>query len=64
MVTHTKKATHSADYPSWVSKNNAEALAKAITGIVNSILTTGIYPNVRKNAEKNTPQEEQQPTNM
>ena len=51
MVTHTKKATHSADYPSWLSKNNAEALAKPITNIVNSILTTGIYPNVRKSAE-------------
>ena len=47
----TKKSTHSDDYPSWVSRNNAELLAEPIADIINSILSTSIYPTIWKKAE-------------
>lgn len=47
----THKATHSSDFPSWVTRDNAELLAKPIADIINSILTTGCYPSVWKAAE-------------
>ena len=47
----TKESTLSDDYPSWVSRNNAELLAEPITDIINSILSTSIYPTIWKKAE-------------
>ena len=48
---NTRKATYSSDYPSWVSKNNAVVLAEPMADIVNSILSSGIYPKIWKSAE-------------
>ena len=48
---NTRKASHSADYPSWVTRNNAEVLAKPISNIVNSVLVMGIYPEIWKVSE-------------
>ena len=49
--TNNRKATHASDYPSWVSKNNAVVLAEPMADIVNSILSSGIYPKIWKSAE-------------
>ena len=48
---NTKKSTHSLDFPSWVSRNNADILAKPVTNILMSILNTGIFPKIWKQAE-------------
>ena len=48
---NTRKSTHSKDYPSWVTKNNAELLAEPICSIINSVLATGTYPAIWKEAE-------------
>ena len=47
----THKATSSADYASWISKNNSHILCEPITHIVNTILSTGEYPKMWKQAE-------------
>ena len=47
----TKKATHSKDFPSWISKENAEDIAIPLTDIIQTILTTGKYPAKWKSAE-------------
>ena len=48
---NTFKSTQSEDYPSWVSKDNAEFIAESVTDIINSILRTGTYPRIWKKAE-------------
>ena len=48
---NTRKAISSSDYPSWVSENNAVLLAEPMADIVNSILSSGIYPKIWKSAE-------------
>ena len=48
---NTRKSTHSADYPSWVTRNNAEILAEPITDIINSILKNDVYPEIWKKAD-------------
>ena len=47
----THKATSSEDYASWISKNNMHILCEPITHIVNTILSTGEYPKMWKQAE-------------
>ena len=48
---NTKKSTHSSDFPSWVTKNNADILAKPIADIMTAILNSGAFPAVWKQAE-------------
>ena len=48
---NTHKANHSADFPSWISKNNSHLLASPVTYIVNNILSSGHYPSRWKTAE-------------
>ena len=47
----THKATSSADFASWISKNNSHLLCAPVTDIINSILSTGKYPKLWKQAE-------------
>ena len=47
----TTKANHSDDYPSWISKENAEDIAPPLTDIINSMLKSQIYPSLWKSAE-------------
>mgnify|MGYP001791570963 FL=1 len=48
---NTNKATHSDDYPSWVTKNNADIPSKPVADIITSILKTGKFPTVWKQAQ-------------
>lgn len=48
---NTRKATHSMDFPSWISKNNSYLLSAPVTDIINSILASGTFPAVWKQAE-------------
>jgi hypothetical protein len=48
---NTRKATHSNDFPSWVSKNNSEILAIPLTNIINTIMQTHTFPHLWKTAE-------------
>ena len=50
---NTNKATHTDDYPSWVTKNNADLLSEPITNIITSILNTGRFPIIWKRAQIN-----------
>ena len=47
----TRKATHSSDFPSWVTRNNADTLSAPITNIMNTMMQTGIFPTIWKQAE-------------
>jgi hypothetical protein len=47
----THKATHSADYPSWISKNNSWILCEPIAHIINSIMSTHCFPKLWKKSE-------------
>ena len=53
LLTHinTHKSTNSADYPSWISKNNAHLISKPVTHIINTIISQRIYPAYWKQAE-------------
>ena len=42
----THKATSSADFASWISKNNSHLLCAPVTDIINSILSSGKYPKL------------------
>ena len=46
----TTKANHGDDYPSWISKENAEDIALPLTDIINSMLKSQIYPSLWKSA--------------
>ena len=48
---NTRKATHSMDFPSWLSRNNAHILCKPMTDIINAIITSGTFPAIWKTAE-------------
>ena len=48
---NSNKATHSEDYPSWITKCNAELLAEPIADIISSILSTGSFPAIWKQAQ-------------
>jgi hypothetical protein len=48
---NTQKATHSSDYPSWITKENAEDLAIPLTNIIHAVLLTGKFPSKWKAAE-------------
>ena len=48
---NTQKATHSNDFPSWISRDNAEDLAVPLTNIICAILQSGKYPIKWKSAE-------------
>ena len=47
----TKKATHSDDYPSWVSKMCSEYICVPLCSIINKCFSSGIYPDIWKLAE-------------
>jgi hypothetical protein len=47
----TRKATHSDDFPSWVSKDNPEAISVPLTNIINTILKEHRFPQKWKEAE-------------
>lgn len=47
----TKQATHSDDFPSWVSRNSSCTIWKTKDHTTNSILRSGIYPKLWKRAE-------------
>ena len=48
---NTSKATHSEDYPSWISKQCCEDLCIPVTNIINAMLKNGQYPKLWKSAE-------------
>ena len=48
---NSNKATHSEDYPSWITKCNAKLLAEPIADIIPSILSTGSFPAIWKLAQ-------------
>ena len=51
------KRTHStstADFPSWISKNNSHLLCTPVSNIINAVLSSGTYPKLWK-AAKVTP---------
>ena len=48
---NTKKATSTADYPSWITRNNAYLLAQPITHIVNEILSDSYFPALWKQSQ-------------
>ena len=39
----TKKSTISEDYPSWITKHNADILSEPVADIINSILSESIF---------------------
>ena len=45
---NTRKATHSEDFPSWISRNNSHLLAQPISDIINSMLRSGYFPAMWK----------------
>jgi hypothetical protein len=47
----TTKATHSSDFPAWVSKNNADIICVPMTNIINCMLKTRRFPALWKLAE-------------
>ena len=47
----TKKSTHSEDFPSWITKNNAHILCEPVSNIINSVLAMGQYPTPWKRSE-------------
>ena len=47
----TRKATSSADFPGWISKNNSHIMCSPVTHIINSIISSGSYPTLWKKAE-------------
>ena len=47
----TKKSTISDDYPSWITKHNADILSEPVADIINSILSESIFPSLWKRAE-------------
>ena len=47
----TKKATHSKDYPSWITRACAEDVCVPITDIINNILAQNEFPQKWKSAE-------------
>ena len=46
-----KKATHSYDYPAFVSRDFAEDIALPLTDIINTMFSTQVYPSKYKQAE-------------
>ena len=48
---NTCKATHSRDFPSWISRNNADDICIPMTDIINSVLKPIYFPIKRKQAE-------------
>ena len=47
----TSKATNSNDFPSWISKNNAESLCIPLAHIINAALAEDTFPTLWKSAE-------------
>lgn len=47
----TTKATHSADFPAWISKQNADDVAVPLADIINNIFASGKFPTKWKSAE-------------
>jgi hypothetical protein len=47
----TKKATHSDDFPSWGSKDNADIICRPLTNIINCMLQQNKFPKKWKMAE-------------
>ena len=47
----TKKSTISEDYPSWITKHNADILSEPVADIINSILSESIFSSLWKRAE-------------
>lgn len=47
----TRKATHSEDYPAWLSKDNAESISIPVTDIINCIMQTKKFPQEWKKAD-------------
>ena len=45
------KATNSIDFPSWISKNNAESLCIPLAHIINAALAEDTFPTLWKYAE-------------
>ena len=48
---NTHKATHSEDFPIWISKHNAEAIAIPLYDIITTMMRTGKYPSLWKQSE-------------
>ena len=42
----TKKSTISEDYPSWITKHNADILSEPVADIINSMLSESIFPSL------------------
>ena len=47
----TSKSTISEDYPTWITKHNADILAEPVANIINSILKHSTFPLLWKRAE-------------
>ena len=60
----TSKATISADFPSWVTKNNSHLLCEPITHLINSILSCGKFPTLWKKAEISPLKKTKHPTSF
>ena len=58
---NTKKATSTADYPSWITRNNAHLLAQPITHIVNEILSNSYFPALWKQSQRTLINKEKTP---
>ena len=48
---NTTKSTSTADFPSWISKNNSHLLCAPVSNIINAVLSSGTYPKLWKAAE-------------
>jgi hypothetical protein len=48
---NTRKATHLNDFPSWISKSNAEDICIPLTDIINTIMKTATFPRLWKTAD-------------
>jgi hypothetical protein len=47
----TNKATHSSDFPTWVSRDNAEDICVPLADIINTSFKSATYPQLWKNTE-------------
>ena len=48
---NTRKATHSEDFPSWLTKEAAEDLVVPVTDIINCMMRTKTFPSLWKKGE-------------